>query len=231
MAEHAHQVPEKYGQTVTVYHPRIHSYHRRLIAGVPSGILALACIWFMVAKHPRPIVMVVLAFIALSAIFAVYSMLRPQIVVKTDTHILRGKLVGWEAVPLANIEHTVLAERLTPKQASGKELKGVAALRFKGTPALWALNEKKKRVFRLDGRIWDTKTMRSIASSISPQTTVYKVINVTQMNTQHPGLVTFNELHPGWKSTTLGAISLAFLLALAVAAFLPAETLQEFNIL
>lgn len=231
MAEHAHQVPEKYGTVRTVYHPRIHSYHRRLIAGVPSSILALACIWFMVAKRPTPIVMVILTFIALGAMFAMYSVLRPQIVVKTDSHILRGKLVGWEVVALADIEHTVLAERLTPKQAAGKELTGIAALRFKGVPALWALSSKQKRIFRLDGRIWDTKTMRAIATSISPQTTLYKVINVTQMKTQHPGLVTFNELHPGWKSMTLGTISLAFLLALAAAAFLPEETLQQFHIL
>lgn len=231
MAEHAHQVPEKYGAVTAIYHPRIHSYHRRLIAGAPGSVLALACIWFMVAKRPTPIVMVILTFIVLGAIFAVYSMLRPQIVVKTDSHILRGRLVGWEVVALADIEHTVLAERLTPKQAAGKELTGMAALRFKGVPALWALNSKQKRVFRLDGRIWDAKTMRTIAADISPQTTVYRVINVTQMKTQHPGLVTFNELHPGWKSMTLGAISLVFLLALAAAAFLPEETLQQFNIL
>ncbi|MFW0110740.1 hypothetical protein ACN082_06170 [Rothia sp. CCM 9417] len=231
MAEHVHQVPEKYGQVRAIYHPRIHSYHRRLIAGVPSTVLALACIWFMLTKRPTPIVMVILVFIALGAICAIYSVLRPQIIVKTNSHILRGKLVGWETVPLADIEHTVLAERLTPKQASGKELKGIAALRFKGAPALWALNSKQKRIFRLDGRIWDAKTMRAIATAISPQTTVYKVINVTQMKTQHPGLVTFNELHPGWKSTVLGAISLAFLIALAVAAFLPEETLQQFSIL
>lgn len=231
MAEHVHQVPEKYGQVRSVYHPRIYSYHRRLIAGLPSSVLALACIWFMIAKHPTPLVMAILTFVALGAVFAVYSVLRPHIVVKTDTHILRGKLVGWEAVDLASIEHTVLAERLTPKQAAGKELNGIKALRFKGTPALWALNAQKKRVFRLDGRIWDAKTMRAIAGAISPQTTLYKVINVTQMNAQHPGLVTFNELHPGWKSTTLGAIALAFLLALAAASFLPHETLQEFNIL
>lgn len=231
MAEHAHQVPDKYGQVTAIYHPRIHSYHRRLMAGAPSTILALACIWFMAAKRPTPIMMVILAFIVLGAICTIYSVLRPQIVVKTDSHILRGKLVGWEAIALADIDHTVLAERLTPKQASGKELKGIAALRFRGAPALWALNTKKKRIFRLDGRIWDAKTMRAIATAISPQTTVYKVINVTQMKTQHPGLVTFNELHPGWKSIALSTISLLFLLALATLAFLPEDTLQRFNIL
>ena len=98
-------------------------------------------------------------------------------------------------------------------------------------PALWAVNAKGKRAFRLDGRIWDAKTLRAIATAIAPQTTVYRVINVTQMNKQHPGLVTFNELHPGWKSTTVGVISLLFLLALALVALLPEETLHQFKIL
>ncbi|ORC25064.1 hypothetical protein A7979_08575 [Rothia nasimurium] len=231
MAEHAHQVPEKYGDVTKIYHPRINSYHRRLIAGLPSGVLAVACIWFMLAKRPTPLFMILLGLIALGALCAIYSTLRPHLVVRTHTHILRGRLFGWEAVELSSIVHTVFAERLTPRQAAGKQLTGVAALRYKGVPALWALNAQGKRVFRLDGRIWDAKTLRTIATAIAPQTTVYPTINVTQMNKQHPGLVTFNELHPGWKSTTVGLISLAFLLALAVAAFLPDETLQQFNIL
>lgn len=231
MAEHAHQVPDKYGAVTKIFHPRINSYHRRLIAGVPAGVLALACIWFMVAKRPTPIFMVILGLIVLGALFAIYSTLRPQIVVKTETHVLSGRLFGWQAADLSEISQTVFAERLTPRQAAGKELTGMAALRYKGVPALWAVNAKGKRIFRLDGRIWDAKTLRAIATAIAPQTTVYQVINVTQMNKQHPGLVTFNELHPGWKSTTVGIISLVFLLALAVAALLPEETLQQFNIL
>lgn len=231
MAENAHEVPEKYGTVTDIYHPRINSYHRRLLAVIPSGILAVACLWFIAAKRPTPIVMVLLAIIAISAIAGIYSMLKPHIVVKTDTHLLRGKLIGWETVALKDIDHTVLAERLTPKQAAGKELTGAAALRYKGVPALWAVNTAKKRVFRLDGRIWDAKTMRKIAAAVSPQTTLYPSINVTQMNKQWPGLVTFNELHPGWKSATLGIISLIFLAVLAVAALLPEETLQQFHIL
>lgn len=231
MAENAHEVPAKYGQATNIYHPRIGSYHRRIIAVLPSTVLALACLWFMLAKRPTPLVMALLVFIAVGAIITLYSMLKPHIVVRTQTHILRGRLFGWHAVPLADIDHTVIAERLTPKQAAGKELTGVAAMRYKGVPALWAFNTKKKRVFRLDGRIWDAKTLRAIASTLAPQTTVYPSINVAQMNKQWPGLVTFNELHPGWKSATVGAVAGIFLLALAVAALLPDETLQQLHIL
>lgn len=231
MAENAHEVPAKYGQVTNIYHPRIGSYHRRIIAGLPSAVLALACLWFMLAKRPTPLVMVLLALIAVGAVITLYSMLKPHLVVQTPTHILRGRLFGWHAVPLADIDHTVIAERLTPKQAAGKELTGVAAVRYKGVPALWAINTKKKRVFRLDGRIWDAKTLRTIASTLAPQTTVYPSINVTQMNKQWPGLVTFNELHPGWKSATVGTVAGIFLLALAVAALLPDETLQQLHIL
>lgn len=231
MAENAHQVPDQYGTVTHVYHPRINSYHRRLLGAAPSLVLALACLWFMAAKRPAPAVMVLLAVITVGAIVSIYTLLKPHIVVKTETHLLRGKLIGWETVDLTTIDHTVLAERLTPKQAADRELTGAAALRYKGVPALWAVNDKKKRVFRLDGRIWDAKTMRNIAAAISPQTTVYPSINVTQMNKQWPGLVTFNELHPGWKSATLGLISLLFLLALGIAAILPEETLRSLHIL
>lgn len=231
MAENAHEVPEKYGTVTDIYHPRINSYHRRILAVIPSGVLAVACLWFMVAKRPAPIAMVFLAIVALFALIGIYSVLKPHIVVKTDTHLLRGKLIGWEAIALKDINHTVLAERLIPKQATGKELTGLAAIRYKGLPALWAVTADKKRLFRLDGRIWDAKTMRKIAAAISPQTTFYPNINVTQMNKQWPGLVAFNELHPGWKSAIFGAISLIMLAALAVAALLPEEILQQFHIL
>lgn len=231
MAEHAHQVPDKYGAVTKIFHPRINSYHRRLIAGVPAGVLALACIWFMVAKRPTPVFMVLLGLITLGALFAIYSTLRPQIVVKTETHVLSGRLFGWQAAELSSISQTVFAERLTPRQAAGKELTGMAALRYKGVPALWAVNAKGKRVFRLDGRIWDAKTLRSIATAIAPRTTVYQVINVTQMNRQHPGLVTFNELHPGWKSATAGLLSIVFILLLAFFTFMPDQTLQDLGIL
>lgn len=231
MAEHAHQVPDKYGAVTKVFHPRINSYHRRLIAGVPAGVLALACIWFMVAKRPTPVFMVLLGLITMGALFAIYSTLRPQIVVKTETHVLSGRLFGWQAAELSSISQTVFAERLTPRQAAGKELTGMAALRYKGVPALWAVNAKGKRVFRLDGRIWDAKTLRSIATAIAPRTTVYQVINVTQMNKQHPGLVTFNELHPGWKSATAGLLSIVFILLLAFFTFMPDQTLQDLGIL
>ncbi|WP_421084491.1 hypothetical protein [Rothia nasimurium] len=231
MAENAHQVPKHYGEPTTVYHPRIHSYHRRVLAVLPSLLLALACIGFMGYKRPTPLVMVALALVAVFAICSIYGTLRPHIVVKTDTHVLRGRLYGWQAVPLASFAQTVLVERLTPKQASGKELKGAAALRYKGVPALFGVDGQGKRIFRLDGRIWDAKTLRSIATSIAPQTTVYTSINVVQMNKQHPGLVTFNELHPGWKSATLGAISAIFLVALVIAAFLPDDTLRQLHIL
>lgn len=231
MAENAHEVPQKYGKITKIYHPRVTSYHRRLLAVVPHALLAIACTWFLFAKRPTPIFTVVLVLVALSALCALYSVLKPHIVVTTQTHILRGRLFGWQAVELASIDHTVLAERLTPKQAAGKELSGLAALRHKGVPAMWAVNAHKKRVFRLDGRIWDAKTLRAIATAIAPQTTVYPSINVTQMSKQWPGLVTFNELHPGWKSNTLGAIAALFLIALALAAVLPEETLRQWNLL
>lgn len=230
MAENAHQVPPQYGTATQIFHPRMRSYHRRLLAVAPSILLTLVCLWYMAMRRPHPALMAILAIVALGSMLVIYSSLRPQIVVLTQTHLLRGRLIGWKVVPLADIDHTIFAERLLPKQASGRDLKGMAALRYRGVPALWALDKNKKGIFRLDGRIWDAKTMRAIASHLSPQTTAYSSIDVLQMNKQWPGLVTFNELHPGWRSALLGTLSLIFLCLLGLLTLLPAETLASWGI-
>ncbi|MDY3049207.1 MAG: hypothetical protein SOR40_05475 [Rothia sp. (in: high G+C Gram-positive bacteria)] len=231
MAENAHQVPEKYGPVEKIFHPRIQSYHRRLLAAMPSGLLCLASLAFVGYKRPILPVSLGLILLAVLAALSLYSALRPQLIVLTEGYLLRGRLFGWQVVDRQRIDHTIMAERLTPRQAAGKQLKGLAALRYQGIPALWAVDSRKKRVFRLDGRMWDAKTAKALAASLSPQTTVYQLINVTQMNKQHPGLVTFNELHPGWKSATAGLLSVVFILLLAFFTFMPDQTLQELGIL
>lgn len=231
MAEHAHQVPSKYGEPQGVYHPRIHSYHRRLITVVPPTLVIIAMIFLLVKRSFSLPYIVIIVLIMIFALFSIYSVLKPNIVVRTENHLLRGKLFGWQVLDLAKVDKTVFAERLASKKSMSKTEGGAKSLRYKGIPALWALNAQGKRIFRLDGRIWDGKTMRKIAADISPQTVVYPRINVVQMNKQHPGLVTFNELHPGWRSAALSIAFAVILLVVVAGAFLPEETLHQLNIL
>ncbi|MEX3611396.1 hypothetical protein VVR12_10140 [Rothia sp. LK2588] len=231
MAEYAHQVPEKYGHPAGVYHPRIHSYHRRLMAALMPSLVVIGII-FMLTRHryalPYTLGMVVAMLLAL---FAIYSVLKPTIAVRTDTHLLHSRVFGWRAVKLTNIAQTVFVERLASKKSMQVKDGGANSLRFKGIPALWGVNAKGKKVIRFDGRIWDHKTLRQIAAESSPQTVVYDRINVVQMNKQHPGLVSFNELHPGWRSATITILSALALIAIAVFSLIPEETLRQWHLL
>lgn len=231
MAEHVHQVPEKYGTAQVAYHPRIQSYHRRIIAALPPILVVLGVIFLLSRRRFALPYTLLLAVIVVFALLAMYSLLKPNIVVKTQDFLLRGKLFGWQVVTLSNIERTVFVERLASKKSMSMPDGGAKSLRHKGIPALWVLNSRGKKVMRLDGRIWDAKTMRRIASENSEQTVVYPRINVVQMNKQHPGLVTFNELHPGWKSATIAVLSSVALLLVAAGALLPEDLLNQWNIL
>ncbi len=231
MAEYAHQVPEKYGEALASYYPRIVSYHRRILTALPPALVIVGILFLLTRRRfalPYTLMMVVVVVIAA---IAVYSVLKPTLVVRTKTHLLSGRIVGWKVIELAEIDRTVFTERLAPKKAANLPDGGAKSLTARGVPAMWAVNAKGKSVFRLDGRIWDHKTMRKIAADISAQTVVYPRINVVQMNKQHPGLVTFNELHPGWKSATVAVVSVIVLALVAAGAMLPEETLQQFNVL
>lgn len=231
MAEYAHQVPEKYGSPITVYRPRITSFHRRLLAATGPILVAVAVLAFLFYRRPTMLLTVGLVLLALGALVVAYSVLKPSIVVKTDTHVLRGKLIGWQAVNLNRVSQTILVERLTPKKALNSEATGLLAMGNKGIPGAWLIDANGKQLMRLDGRIWDYKTLKTIAAAAAPQTLSYPKINVVQMDQQHKGLITFNELHPGWRSATIAIISTVIIIVLGLGAVLPEEILHDWNIL
>lgn len=88
---------------------------------------------------------------------------------------------------------------------------------------MWAVDKDGKQLMRLDGRVWDGKTMREVSSKLSAQTTIYKQINVISMDKEHKGLITFNELHPGWRSSLLTILAVIVVVILFAASFLPEE--------
>lgn len=225
MAEYAHQVPEKYGEPSTVYRPRITSYHRRLWAAAGPLLVDVAALFFIFYRRPSIKLTVVLVLVMVIAAIVAYSVLKPSIVVKTNTHVLRGRMVGWQAVELKDIDRTILVERLTPKKVYQAE--NPKKLGGKGVPGVWALDASGKQLMRLDGRIWDYKTLKAIATSLAPQTVSYPKINVVQMNKQHKGLITFNELHPGWRSATIAIVSAIVILFLGFGAMIPEDVWQS----
>ena len=207
MAERAHEVPAKYGEVNELFHPRMRSYGRRIEAALPGTIVLLAALAFILYKRPA---------------------LPYTILVITKTHVLRARTFGWFAVPLENIDHTIYAEKLYPKKAYGQKLKTVAGrLRYRSFPAMWAVDKDGKQLMRIDGRVWDGKTMREVSSKLSAQTTIYKQINVVNMDKEHKGLITFNELHPGWRSSLMTALAVIIVAILFAASFLPEEVARN----
>ena len=224
MAERAHEVPAKYGEVKELFHPRMRSYGRRIEAALPGTIVLLAALAFIFYKRPALPYTILVLLIGTIAGVNLYSVLKPTIIVITKTHVLRARTFGWFAVPLENIGHTIYAEKLYPKKAYGQKLKTVAGrLRYRSFPAMWAVDKDGKQLMRIDGRVWDGKTMREVSSKLSAQTTIYKQINVVNMDKEHKGLITFNELHPGWRSSLMTALAVIIVAILFAASFMPEE--------
>lgn len=231
MAERAHEISTKHGTTKHTYHPRIRSYGRRIEASLPGTLTLVAALVFLAYKKPALPYVVLVLIIAFFAGLSLYSVLKPTIVVITDTHVLRARLFGWKTAKLSDIEHTILVEKLYPKRAHGKEITGLAKIRYRGFPSLWVLDRHKKPLMRLDGRVWDAKTMRTVAANLSEKTTLYKKANVVDIDRLHPHLVTFNELHPGWRSGAIAITAVLVIVLLAIGSFLPEEMARAIHLI
>ena len=222
MAERAHEIPAKYGDVLELFHPRMRSYGRRIEAALPGTITLVAAIAFLAYKRPALPYLVLVLIICFFAGLSLYSVLKPTIVAITKTHVLRARIFGWHAVERKDMDHTIFVEKLYGKKAHGQDLSNVVAkLKYRSFPSMWALDKQGKSLLRLDGRVWDAKTMSTVASKLSDQTTVYKKANVLDIDRLHHGLITFTELHPGWKSATMAILAVLIVVIFGGAAILP----------
>ncbi|WP_178945406.1 hypothetical protein [Kocuria sp. TGY1127_2] len=221
MAENLRDVPAKYGTLQEGFYPRINSYGRRILSVLPTILLAIALLAILYFKRPAAAFVIVVLVMELLAATAVYSILKPAVAVVTDTHILRGRLIGWKAVPRNSVEHTVFVEKLKPKAALRASEGTWSRLRYRGIPGLWFIGSRGKSLMRFDGRVWDTKTLRKLSGKITPQTTMYSSINVTELAAEHKGLVSWTELHPAFRSTLIAILGLIFLALILVLGIWP----------
>ena len=112
--------------------------------------------------------------------------------------------LGWLAVP----SKTSITPS-TPKSSTQKSLRPetqnlAGRLRYRSFLP-WGLDKDGKQLMRIDGRIWDGKTMREVSSKLSAQTTIYSRSTWSIWTKNTRGLITFNELHPGWRSSLMTA--------------------------
>lgn len=221
MAENLRDVPAKYGQLQEGFYPRINSYGRRVLSVLPTILLALALLAILYFKRPAAAFVVVVLVMEVVAALAVYSVLKPAVAAVTDTHVMKGRLIGWKAVPRDRVEHTIFVEKLKPKAALKASDSTWSRLRYRGVPGLWFIDPGGKSLLRFDGRVWDTKTLRRISGKVTPQTTVYGSINVTEFAAEHKGLVTWTELHPAFRSTAVIVVGLALFVMIVVLGLWP----------
>ncbi|KLU08787.1 hypothetical protein [Kocuria sp. SM24M-10] len=206
MADAVRQVPEKYGPVRAVLRPRLGSYGRRLLAcSAPmlAGAVLLLLLW---SRRPGPAVAVVLLGLVLVAALACWLRLRPALVVRTDSHLLRSRTVGFAATPLARLDSVVTVGALHRSADSPRRA---------GRPHLWAADRSGRRVFALDGDVWDARALGEVAEALDAPRTHVEQLTAGQAAARWPRLVPWRLRHQRLCSAASSAAVIA-VLALAV---------------
>ncbi|WP_424346618.1 hypothetical protein [Kocuria sp. CH-021] len=200
MADSVRQVPEKYGPVRAVLRPRLGSYGRRLLSCLGPLLLGAVLVLFLWARRPAPGVAVVVLALVLLAGTACWLRLRPVLVVRTDSHVLRSRTVGFAATPLSDVEHVVTVGAL--HRAPG-------AARPAARPHLWAAGRSGRRVLGLDGAVWDARALEDVAASLGAPRTHLERATAREAAARWPRLVPWGLRHPRLRSAASAAGLLA----------------------
>lgn len=202
MADSVRQVPEKYGPVRAVLRPRLGSYGRRLLSCLGPLLTVAVLVLFLWARRPAPGVTVVVLALVLLAGAACWVRLRPVLVVRTDSHVLRSRTVGFAATPLAEIEHVVTVGALHRESA---------APRRAARPHLWAAGRTGRRVLGLDGAVWDARSLEDVAGALGAPRTHLEQATAREAASRWPRLVPWGLRHPRLRSAAASAGLLAVL--------------------
>lgn len=186
MADTVRQVPEKYGPARAVLRPRLGSYGRRLLGSVPPLLVAALLLLLLWTRRPAPGVAAVALVLAVLAGAACWVRLRPALVVRTDSHVLRSRTVGFAATALADLDHVVTVGALDRS----------AGPRSAGRPQLWAADRAGRRVFALDGAVWDARAIEDVAAVLGAPRTHVERMTAREAAARWPRLVPWRLRHP-----------------------------------
>ncbi|GGG53692.1 hypothetical protein GCM10011374_15730 [Kocuria dechangensis] len=206
MADAVRQVPEKYGPVRQVFHPRLGSYWRRLLSCVPPLLVLAAGMLFLYYRRPAAGIAVVVAVVVLAAAAACWGRLRPVLVARTDDHLLRSRTVGFAAASLADVDHVVTVGSLHRDAGSPRKA---------GRPHLWVGDAAGRRVFALDGAVWDARTLGEVAEALGRPRTHVESATVRDAVRRWPRLVPWRLRHPRLRSAA-GSAALLAVVALVV---------------
>lgn len=202
MADSVRQVPDKYGPVRAVLRPRLGSYGRRLLSCAGPLLVVAVLVLFLWARRPAPGVAAVVLALVLLAAAACWLRLRPVLVVRTDSHVLRSRTVGFAATPLAELEHVVTVGALH---------RAADAPRPAGRPHLWAAGRSGRRVLGLDGAVWDARALEDVAVALGAPRTHVECTTAREAAARWPRLVPWGIRHPRLRSAASSAGLLAVL--------------------
>ncbi|MFI7580265.1 hypothetical protein [Kocuria kalidii] len=202
MADSVRQVPARYGPVRAVLRPRLGSYGRRLLSCLGPLLVGAVLLLFLWARRPAPgVALAVLALVLLAAA-ACWVRLRPALVVRTDSHVLRSRTVGFAATPLAELEHVVTVGDL--RRTPGSR-------RTAGRPHLWAAGRSGRRVLALEGPVWDARTLEDVAVALGAPRVHVERTTAREAAARWPRLVPWGLRHPRLRSVASSAGLLAVL--------------------
>ncbi|KAA9395368.1 hypothetical protein FCK90_02920 [Kocuria coralli] len=209
MADNIRHIPERFGEVQQVWHPRITSMGRRLLACLPPALLGVMCLAVLWLRRPAPAISAIIAVIVLACVGLCWLWLRPSMVAVTRSHVLGSRIVGFHKAQRSEIEQAVLVEALErPGQASaGRD--GKPRRRGLTRPYLWLVDDGGRRLFRLDGTVWDVRSLNQLADYLGVP--VQKVPRTTPKNLARswPRIVGPLMRYPWIRSVSSGAVLIA----------------------
>lgn len=205
MADNIRHIPERFGQVSQVWHPRITSMGRRILACLPAVVLGVLCLLVLWMRRPAPVISAIIVVVVLVCVALCWVWLRPSTVAVTGSHVLGSRAVGFRDVARSKVSRAVVVESL---EKPGQDAKrgGKAPKRGLARPFLWLVDDDGRRLFRLDGTVWDVRTMRELATYLGVPVEQYRRTEPKALRERWPKLVTPLMRHPWIKSLFTGAL-------------------------
>lgn len=208
MADNIRHIPERFGQVSHVWHPRITSMGRRILACLPAAVLGTLCLVVLWMRRPAPTISAIIVVVILVCIALCWLWLRPNTVAVTGSHVLGSRGIGFRSVARSKVSRAVVVESLE-KPGQGLKRGGKAPRRGLARPFLWLVNDDGRRLFRLDGTVWDHKSMQELGQYLGVPVEQFRRIEPKELAKRWPKLVTPLMRFPWIKSVVTGAVLIA----------------------
>ncbi|MDO4253804.1 MAG: hypothetical protein Q4C81_01445 [Kocuria sp.] len=205
MADDIRRIPERFGAVQAVWHPRITSVGRRLLACLPPGLLGVICLVVLWMRRPAPVISALIVVVIAVCIGLCWVWLRPNTVAVTNSHVVGSRLVGFHTVKHSDISGVVLVDSFEkPGQSARKG--GKAPRRGFARPLLWLVDNTGRSLLRLDGTVWDPKSMTEMADYLRVPVERIQRVEPKQLAQSWPKLVTPLMRYPWITSVFTGVV-------------------------